>query len=108
MVADCDLCETVPFKGTSSSPTITVTVIVSKGTKTSFIQPEISNLTVLLRDNQIERLVLDDIRTESTGQQSTDSQAESCRDNIGPTSIAENSVTKENNLLGTPELRVDN
>ena len=44
---------------------------------TSFIQPENSNKTVLVCDNQIARLEPDDIKTEST-----DSQSENSRDDI--------------------------
>ena len=44
---------------------------------TSFIQPENSNKTVLVSDNQFARLEPDEIKTEST-----DSQSESSRDDI--------------------------
>ena len=44
---------------------------------TPFIQPENSNKTVLVSDNQIARLEPDDIKTESI-----DSQSESSRDDI--------------------------
>ena len=50
--------------------------------KSSFIQPEKSNTTVLVSDNQIARLEADDIRTESTAPQSVDSQSENSREII--------------------------
>ena len=59
---------------------------------TSFIQPENSNKTVLVGDNQIARLEPDDINTEST-----DSQSESSRDDIdvaSPNSTEETSVVE--------------
>ena len=59
---------------------------------TSFIQPENSNKTVLVSDNQIARLKPDDIKTEST-----DSQSESSRDDIdvaSPNSTEETSVVE--------------
>ena len=65
-VTDFDLCERVLFKPTNSSPTVPATFIICKGMNTSFIQPENSNKTVLVSDNQIARLEPDDIKTEST------------------------------------------
>ena len=59
---------------------------------TSFIQPENSNKTVLVSNNQIARLEPDDIKTEST-----DSQSESRRDEIdvaSPNSTEEISVVE--------------
>ena len=59
---------------------------------TSFIQPENSNKTVLVSDNQIARLDPEEIETEST-----DSQSESGRDNIdvaSPNSTEETSVVE--------------
>ena len=76
-VTDFDLCERVLFKPTNSSPTVPATFTIRKGMKTSFIQLENSNKTVLVSGNQIARLEPDDIKTEST-----DSQSESCRDDI--------------------------
>ena len=64
-VTDFDLCERVLFKPTNSSPTVPATFIIRKGMNTSFIQPENSNKTVLVSDNQIARLEPDDIKTES-------------------------------------------
>ena len=69
-VTDFDLCERVFFKPTNSSPTVPATFIIRKGKNTSFIQPENSNKTVLVSDNQIARLEPDDIKTESTDSQS--------------------------------------
>ena len=89
---DFDLCERVLFKPTNSSPTVPATFIIRKGTNTSFIQPENSNKTVLVSNNQIARLEPDDIKTEST-----DSQSESSRDNIdvaSSNSIEETSVVE--------------
>ena len=60
--------------------------------KTSFIQPEKSNKTLLVSDNQIARLEPDEIETEST-----DSQSVSSRDDIdvaSPNSTEETSVVE--------------
>ena len=75
-VTDFYLCERVLFKPTNSSSTVPPTFIIRKWINTSFIQPDNSNNTVLVSDNQIARLEPDDIKTEST-----DSQSESSRDN---------------------------
>ena len=91
-VTDFDLCERVLFKPTKSSPTVPATFIIRKGMKTSFIQPENSNKTVLASDNQNARLEPDNIKTEST-----DSQSESSRDDIdvaSPNSSEETSVVE--------------
>ena len=91
-VTDFDLCERVLFKPTNSSPTVPAIFIIRKGMNTSFIQPENSNKTVLVSDNQIARLELDDIKTEST-----DSQSKSSRDDIdvaSPNSTEETSVVE--------------
>ena len=58
---------------------------------TSFIQPENSNKTVLVSDNQIVRLEPDDIKTEST-----DSQSESSRDDID---VASPNFTEETSVF---------
>ena len=50
----------------NSSPTVPSIFIIRKGMNISFIQPENSNKTVLVSDNQIARLEPDDIKTEST------------------------------------------
>ena len=66
---------------------------------TSFIQPESSNKTVPVSDNQLA----DDIKTESTDHQSTDSQFESSRDNIdvaSPISNGKTSVTEGEQFSG--------
>ena len=65
-VTDFDLCKRVLFKLTNSSPTVPANFIIHKGMNSSFIQPENSNKTVLVSDNQIARLEIDDIKTEST------------------------------------------
>ena len=65
-VTDFDLCERVLSKPTNSSPTVPATFIICKEMNTSFIQPENSNKTVIVSDNQIARLEPDDIKTEST------------------------------------------
>ena len=91
-VTDFDLCEQVLFKPTNSSPTVPVIFIILKGMNTSFIQPDNSNKTVLVSDNQVARLEPDDIKTEST-----DSQSESSRDDIdvaSSNSIEETSVVE--------------
>ena len=62
-VTDFDLCERVLFKPTNSSPTVPAIFVIRKGMKTSFIQTENSNKTVLVSDNQIARLEPDDIKT---------------------------------------------
>ena len=95
-VTNFDLCEPVLFKPTSTS-TVLTTFIIRKGKYTSFIQPENSNKTVLVSDNQIARLKPDDIKIETTDQQSTDSQSENSRDFIdvaSPNSNEEISVTE--------------
>ena len=59
---------------------------------TLFIQPENSNKTVLVSDNQIARLEPDDIKTKST-----DSQSGSSRDDIdvaSPISTEETSAVE--------------
>ena len=56
VVTDFDLCERVLFKPANSSPTIAATYIIRKRMKTSFIQLENSNKTVIVSDNQIPRL----------------------------------------------------
>ena len=92
-VTDFDLCERVVFKPTKSSPTVPATFIICKRINTSFIQPESSNKTVLVSDNQIARPESDDIKTEST-----DSQSESSRDDTkvaSPNSTEETSVVEE-------------
>ena len=92
VVTDFDLCEQVLFKPTNSSPKVPATFIIRKGMNTSFIQPENSNKTVYVSDNQIARLEPDDIKTEST-----DSQSESSRDDIdvaSPNSTEETSVVE--------------
>ena len=93
-VTDFDLCERVLFKPTNNSPTVPATFIIRKGMNTSFIQPENSNKTVLVSDNQIARLEPEpeDIKTEST-----DSQSESSREDIdmaSPNSTEETSVVE--------------
>ena len=91
-VTDFDLCERVLLKPTNSSPTVPATFIIRKGMNTSFIQPENSNKTVLVSDNQIARLEPDDIKTEST-----DSQSENSRDDIdvaSPNSTEETSIVE--------------
>ena len=95
-VTDFDLCEQVLFKPTNSSTTIPATFIIRKRMNTSFIQPEISNKTVLVSDNQIAQLEPDEIRTESTN-----SQSESSRDDIdvvSPNSTEETSVVEGEQL----------
>ena len=92
-VTDFDLCERVVFKPTKSSPKVSATFIIRKRINTSFIQPESSNKTVLVSDNQIARPESDDIKTEST-----DSQSESSRDDTevaSPNSTEEISVVEE-------------
>ena len=63
---------------------------------TLFIQPENSNKTVFVRDNQVNWMEPDDIKTEFT-----DSQSESSRDKIevaSPNSTKETSVVEEEQL----------
>ena len=60
-VTDFGLCEQVLFKPTNSSPKVSSSFIIRKGMNNSFIQPENSNKTVLVSDNQIARLEPDDI-----------------------------------------------
>ena len=71
---------------------VPATFIIRKTKYTSFIQPENTNKTVLVSDNQIARLEPNDIKTEST-----DSQSESSRNNIdvaSPNSTEETSVVE--------------
>ena len=91
-VTDVNLCKRVLIKPTNSSPTIPATFIIRKGVNTLFIQPENSNKTVFVSDNQIARLEPDDIKTESS-----DPQSESSRDDIeaaSPNSTEETSVVE--------------
>ena len=90
-VTDFDLCEGVLFKPTNSSPTVPATFIIRKEMNTSFIQPENSNKTVLVSDNQIARLEPDEIKTEST-----DSQSESSRDDLD---VASSNSTEETSAV---------
>ena len=90
-VTDFDLCERVLFKPTNSSPTVSATFIIRKGMNNSFVQPENSNKTVLVSNNQIARLEPDDIKTEST-----DSQSESSRDDID---AASTNSTEETSVI---------
>ena len=102
-VTHFSLCEPVIFKLTSTLPRVPATFIICKGMNTSFIQPENSNRRVLFSDSQIALLEPDDIKTESTDQQSTDSQFENSRDNIDVASSNSNdetSVTEEQHLQG--------
>ena len=95
-VTDFDLCERVLFKPKNSSPTVPADFFIRKGRNNSFIQPENSNNTMLVSDNQIARLVPDDIKTEST-----DSLSESSRDDIdvaSPNSTDETSVVEREKL----------
>ena len=104
-VTDFDLCERVLFKSTNSSPTVPATFIIRKGMNTSFIQPENSNKTVLVSENQIARLETDDMKTEST-----DSQSESSRDDIdvaSPNSTEETSAVERENLQWPREIQAE-
>ena len=88
---DFDLCERVLFKSTNSAPMVPATFIICKGMNTSLFQPENSNKTVLVSDNQIARLEPDDIKTEST-----DSLCESSRDDID---VASPNCTEETSVV---------
>ena len=103
VVTDFDLCEPVLFKPMNTSPTVPATCITRIGMNTSFIQPKNSNKAVLVSDNRIDWLEPDNIKTESTCHQSTDSQSESSRDNIevsSPNSTEETSVTEREQPSG--------
>ena len=73
-VRDIDLFEAVLSKTMSISPTVPATFIIRKRMNTSFIQPENTNKTLLVSENQI--MGPDNIKTESIDQQLTDSQSE--------------------------------
>ena len=65
--------------------------------KTSFVQQKISNNTVPVSESEIALLAPDDVKTEFTDQQSTDSKSEKRRDTIDLASTdsnAEISVTE--------------
>ena len=64
--------------------------IIRNGFNTSFVQPENSNCTLLVSDNQIALLKPDDFKTELTDQQSTESQSWISRDNINVASSNSN------------------
>ncbi|XP_075241565.1 uncharacterized protein LOC142336542 [Convolutriloba macropyga] len=92
VVTDFDLRERVLIKPTNSSPMVPATFTIRKRMNTLFIQPENSNKTVLVSDNQIARLEPDDIKTKST-----DSQSGSSRDDIdvaSPISTEETSAVE--------------
>ena len=74
-VNDFDLFERVLLKPTNSSPTVPSAFIICKKMYTLFIQPENSNKTVFVSDNQIKCMEPDDIKTEFT-----ESHSESSRD----------------------------
>ena len=104
-VTNFDLCERVLFKPTNSWTTVPATFIIRKGNSTSFIQPENSNKTVLVSDNQNARLKPDDIKTESTN-----SQSESSRDDVdvaSPNSTEKSQYLKRNNLQWPRELQAE-
>ena len=92
-VTDSDLCERerVLFKPTNSSPTVLATFTIRKGMNTSFIQPEKSNKTVLVSDNQTVWLEPDDSHTEST-----DSQSKRSGDDI---EVASSNSTEETSIV---------
>ena len=70
---------------------------------TSFVQPENSNWTLLVSDNQIALLKPDDIKTELTDQQSTESQSWISRDYIN---VASSNSNQGNSLSeGEQQLR---
>ena len=70
--------------------------------KSSFILSGISIKTVHVSDKQIALLEPDDIKTDSTDQQSTDSKSENRKDNIKVASANSNEEKmKENNLQAT-------
>ena len=90
--ADFDLCEPFLQKPAKSSPMVPAHFIIRNGMNTSFTQPENSNKTLIISDNQIARLELDEITTKST-----ELQSESSRDDIdvvSPISTEETSVVE--------------
>ena len=63
-IADFNLCEPILFKANENTKTVPATFIIRKGLNTSFIQPENSDRTILVSDNQIARLDEDNVKTE--------------------------------------------
>ena len=63
-LADFDLCKPILFKANEKTKTVPVTFIIRKSLNTSFIQTENSTRTILVSDNQIERLGEDNVKTE--------------------------------------------
>ena len=54
-VVDFDLCEPNLFKANKEAATIPATFIIRKGLNTAYIQPNNTNRTILVSDNQIAR-----------------------------------------------------
>ena len=54
-VVDFDLCEPILFKANKEAATIPATFIIRKGLNTAYIQPNNTNRTILVSDNQIAR-----------------------------------------------------
>ena len=63
-ISDFDLCEPNLFKANEKTKTVPATFIITKGLKTSFIQPKNSARTILVSDNQIAGLDEDNVKTE--------------------------------------------
>ena len=74
-IAEFDLCKPILFKANEKTKTIPATFIIRKNLNTSFIQPENSTRTILVSDNQIARLEVDNVKTE-TAVEETISQSE--------------------------------
>ena len=84
-IADFDLCEPILFKANKKTKKVPATFKIRKCLNTSFIQPENSALTILVGDNQIARLVEDNVKTEPAVEE-TISQSEQQLQNtdVGP------------------------
>ena len=99
-VTDFNLCEPVLFKPTSTKRTVSATFNIRREMNTSFILLENINETVLFSDNQTAGLKPDDIKTEPTDQQSTDSHSENSRDKLDVSSPNSNEQTSVEQLSG--------
>ena len=64
-MADFDLCQPILFKVNEKTKTVPATFIIRKGLNTSFMQPENSAWTILVSENQIERLDEENVKTET-------------------------------------------
>ena len=84
-IADFDLCEPILFKANEKTTTVPATFIIRKRLNTSFIQPENSARTILVSDNQIARLIKDNVKTEPAVEETiSQSEPQLQNTNVGP------------------------